>query len=46
MNFLKGVMLGGILTTGAIIMYSEMSNQNRKKVMKKGRQAIKKIGII
>lgn len=46
MNFMKGIMLGGIITTGALIMYSEMSNNNKKKVMKKGKQAIKKFGIV
>ena len=46
MNFMKGIMFGGMITTGVFLMYSEMSNQNKKKVMKKGKQAIKKMGII
>lgn len=46
MKFIKGVMIGGLLTTGMIMMYSEASNQTKKKVMKKGRNVMKKMGIM
>ena len=46
MRFIKGVMIGGLLTTGMIMMYSEASNQTKKKVMKKGRNVMKKMGIL
>ena len=46
MKFIKGVMIGGLLTTGMIMMYSEASNQTKKKVMKKGRFLMKKMGIM
>ncbi len=46
MKFIKGVMIGGLLTTGMIMMYSEASNQTKKKVMKKGRCLMKKMGIM
>ncbi len=46
MKFIKGVMIGGLLTTGMMMMYSEASNQTKKKVMKKGRNVMKKMGIM
>ena len=46
MKFIKGVMIGGLITTGMIMMYSEASNQTKKKVMKKGRNVLKKIGVM
>ncbi len=46
MKFIKGVMIGGLITTGMMMMYSEASNQTKKKVMKKGRNMMKKIGIM
>ena len=46
MKFIKGVMIGGLITTGMMMMYSEASNQTKKKVMKKGRNMLKKIGMM
>ena len=48
MKFTKGVILGGIVTAGLLMMYSEsdMMNKNKKKMMKKGKQFAKKIGVI
>ena len=46
MKFIKGVMIGGLLTTGMMMMYSEASNQTKKKVMKKGRNVMKKMEIM
>ena len=46
MKFIKGVMIGGLITTGMIMMYSEASNQTKKKVMKKGRNVLKKMGVM
>ena len=46
MKFIKGVMIGGLITTGMMMMYSEASNQTKKKVMKKGRNVMKKMGIM
>lgn len=45
MNFVKGVVVGGLLVTGMTLMYAEMGNSEKKKVMKKGRQIIKKMGM-
>lgn len=40
MKFTKGLILGGLLTTGIIMMY------NDKNMMKKGKKIAKKVGII
>lgn len=46
MKFVKGVMIGGLITTGLIMMYSESDMLNKKKLMKKGKQYVKKMGIL
>lgn len=46
MKFIKGVMIGGLITTGLVMMYTETGMMNRKTMMKKGKQMAKKIGII
>ena len=45
MKFIKGMMIGGLLTTGMLMAYSEASNQTKKKVKKTGRNMMKKMGI-
>ncbi len=46
MKFAKGMLIGGILATGILMMYNEtdMMNRNKRKVMKKGKQFMRKIG--
>lgn len=46
MKFLKGVVIGGLLTTGLVMMYTETGMMNKKTMMKKGRQMAKKLGIM
>lgn len=46
MKFAKGMLIGGLVTTGLIMMYNETSNKNRKKIMKKGKQFAKKMGVL
>lgn len=46
MKFVKGVMIGGLITTGLIMMYTENEVMNKKKLMKKGKQLAKKMGIM
>ena len=43
MKFMKGVMIGGLITTGLIMMYTENDMMNKKKIMKKGKKIAKKI---
>ncbi len=46
MKFVKGVVIGGLLTTGLMMMYAENDMMNKKKWMKKGKQFAKKMGMM
>lgn len=47
MKFIKGMVMGSIISAGAMMMYNENnSKMNSKKIMKKGRQIAKKMGIM
>lgn len=46
MKFIKGVMIGGIITTGLVMMYTDSGMLDKKMMMKKGRKLAKKIGIM
>ena len=46
MKFIKGVMIGGLITTGLVMMYTETDIMNKKKMMKNGKQMVKKLGIM
>lgn len=43
MSFVKGVVIGSILTAGTMMMYSEGLDENKKKMMKKGKQIVRKM---
>lgn len=45
MKFLKGVMVGTLFSAGVVWMYSESSSKDKKKMMKKGKQFLKNIGM-
>ena len=45
MKFIKGIMIGGLVTTGLFMMYAE-NGKNKQKMLKKAKQMAKKIGII
>lgn len=46
MKFVKGMIMGSLISAGAMMMYAEKSNMNKKKIMKKGKQIAKKMGIM
>lgn len=46
MKFVKGMVIGAIGAAGIAMVYMESSNKMRRKVMKKGKQMAKKMGII
>lgn len=46
MKFVKGIVIGGLITTGLVMMYSETGMMNKKKMMKKGKQFARKMGIM
>ena len=43
MNFVLGIMVGTLITAGTMMMYSEGVDENKKKMMKKGKQIAKRI---
>ena len=43
MSFMKGVMIGSLITAGTKMMYSEGIDENKKKMLKKGKQIVKKM---
>lgn len=46
MKFIKGMIMGGILSVGAMYMYEEMSGKDKKQMIKKGKQFARKLGIM
>ena len=46
MKFAKGMILGGLITTGIIMMYNDKNMINTNKMMKKGKKMARKMGII
>lgn len=45
MKFVKGLMLGGIITTGVIMIWND-NEMSTKKIAKKGKKWAKKMGIM
>ena len=43
MSFMKGVMIGSLITAGTMMMYSEGIDESKKKMMRKGKQIAKKM---
>ena len=44
MKFVKGLVIGGLITTGVLMMWSD--DMNTKKMAKKGKRWAKKMGIM
>lgn len=44
MKFTKGMILGGMIAAGVMMMYE--NNINTKKIMKKGKQMARRMGIM
>lgn len=45
MRFMRGIMLGTLITAGAMMYFSEGVDNNKKKMVKKGKQMAKRMGI-
>lgn len=45
MNFVKGVIVGGITSASAIIMYNEIANKEKKMIIKRGKKILKNMGL-
>lgn len=47
MKFVKGAILGSMITASALIMYnSQEMNQTKRKMIKKGKQFARKMGMM
>ena len=46
MKFIKGMLVGGLVSAGMVMMYSEGMKPTRKKAIKMGKQFAKKMGIM
>ena len=46
MKFMKGILIGGLVTAGIAMMYAETMDQSKRKMMKKGKQFARKMGIM
>lgn len=46
MKFMKGMLIGGIVTAGIAMIYAETMDQNKKKMMRKGKQFARRMGIV
>ena len=46
MKFVKGMLIGGAATIGAVMMYREMSVKRKRQMIKKGKQFAKKMGVL
>lgn len=46
MKFTKGLLIGGLITTGIIMLYNDKNLVNKNKMIKKGKQFAKKMGVL
>ncbi len=46
MKFLKGMLMGTILSAGVMWMYNDNMEKSKGKMVKKGKQFAKKMGIL
>ena len=46
MKFVKGMVMGTLISAGVVMLYNEKNTMKTNKMMKKGKQFIKKMGII
>ena len=46
MKFVKGMVVGTMVSAGIAMMYADNAGKTRKMIMKKGKQMAKKMGII
>lgn len=46
MKFIKGMIIGGMATAGAVMLYKETMGKQNKMIMEKGKQFARKLGIL
>ena len=43
MRFVKGILLGSLLTAGTMMMYSDTLHENKKRMIRKGKHFVRKV---
>ena len=46
MKFIKGIVIGSVVGAGVAMMYADGMHVNKKRMIRKGKQLVKKIGIV
>ncbi len=46
MKFFKGAVMGSMATAAAMMMYKDMKKSTKNKMIKKGKQFAKKVGML
>ena len=46
MKFVKGMVVGTLLSAGIVMMYNDVMDNNRKKIIKKGKQLVRNLGMM
>jgi len=46
MKFVKGMIIGGLISAGVTMMCADVMQPNKKKMMKMGKQFARKMGMI
>lgn len=46
MKFVKGMIMGTLISAGVVMLYNEKNIMKKNKMMKKGKQFMKKMGIV
>ena len=46
MKFVKGMLIGGLISAGVAMMCTESMQPNKRKMMKMGKQFVRKMGIV
>lgn len=44
MKFVKGILVGGMISAGLVMMYGETMGFSKKKIMKQGKKMMHKMG--
>ena len=43
MRFVKGILLGSLITAGTMMMYSDSLDENKKKLIRRGKHFVRKV---
>ena len=46
MKFIKGMIMGTALMAGGLMIYNEMPNSSKRKIIRRGREIAKRIGML